>query len=366
MEEFTDQLIKAASDNERKILLFNKLKTIDSDDVSQSITDIKENYKSYLESLNLPKKVQKKEQKNIESLLLNTVMIYTMTDLMQKEANKTKEFIDKKTQTQTDYQHILTNTCQLAKELDFNNALKTSILHTYLLWNGYYSKDKHLFFQGSERGLIQGIFSYDIMNSKGVCLNFSSMLTELLNQAGYDAATLINAVDKNTKLDYERRIKRNIGKEKLSFQLLGKILTPISNNIGNHAFNLIKDNNFLYIYDSTNVALLNILNETSAEIVEGQGIYTLNKGFSYMINNEKNINLLDELSLNNLEFAKNTKFSPVLYECLDVLESNKSLLDDYYLSIENNIEKIATVMDNAKVLKKEIRTKKKNKTFYEE
>ena len=39
------------------------------------------------------------------------------------------------------------------------------------------------------------MYSYDIMNGNGVCLNFSDMLKDILNECGYSSSILINGLE---------------------------------------------------------------------------------------------------------------------------------------------------------------------------
>lgn len=324
-------------------------------EVPNLIKQIKEEKEYKINNMDLSKKEKKEQKKTIEKELSKIFRINLLSNTMKNNLVESKEYVEKRTNANKYYQKNLVNTDLLAKELHLSNSLEYSLLHTYLLWNGYYSKDKDLVFNGSDRKLITGLFSYDIMAGKGVYLNFSYMLTELLNQSGYQAATLINSVDKKTKLEYDRKIKRKKKKDNIYFRSFGKFMEPISNKIGNHAFNLIKGNEKLYIYDSTNICLLNIKNKEQAQIVEGKGTYKLNIDFSYCLNtDDKSIELLDSLLLPENQYRHFNEFSPILYQHIELFDQNKSLLNDYYATIEPSIDEITNVLKNAKTLKKEM------------
>ena len=142
--------------------------------------------------------------------------------------------------------------------------VELSNLFTYLLWNGYLSKTKQHVYRIEDRKMIIGLAFADIMDGVGVCLNHADMLKDFLNTCGYNSSTMINLVDKNIKSNYKFDIERKSEKAKKKTEILNLAMCPIMKKIGNHAFTLIEDNNKLYIYDSTNLMLLNVINPYEA------------------------------------------------------------------------------------------------------
>lgn len=246
--------------------------------------------------------------------------------------------IGKHTSVLEKYFEILEKTKALSKELGLNNSLELCNLFTYLLWCGYFSKEKHLEYNPKGRKNIPGLYFTDIMSGRGVCLNFSYMLTDFLNQFDYSSATLANYFPKGCKKDYRVDINRNMPKK--SFNLFRTLDKKGLENYGNHAFNLVRENNELYIYDATALMLLHPSNKDNAIIINGRGTLYLKPYISYGINfQEKSIPTLDLL------VQKNS--FPVLYDredfiatwemCLELFRENIQLLDDFYSEIENNI-----------------------------
>lgn len=182
------------------------------------------------------------------------------------------------------YKDILRKTKQLASELKLNNSLELSNLFTYLLWNGYFSKDNLLKFQTDKRLLITNYYGFDIMNGIGVCLNFSDMLSDFLNQFDYNVATIFNIVSKKVKTDYMPTVKRESSKSNFRQRIISAMASPLSNVVGNHAFNFICENDGFYIYDSTNLMMFNLEDKFNCSNVCGTGSAKIKPYFSHYLN----------------------------------------------------------------------------------
>lgn len=249
------------------------------------------------------------------------------------------------------YKEILENTKNIANELGFKNSLELCILYTYLLWNGYFSKDRELKYQIKGANRIAGMYSYDIMNGSGVCLNFSDMLTDFINMFDYSAATLASQLN-DYERSYEIKINRTLGdfKEPFISKLLNKTVKGV-----NHSFNLINEDNKLYIYDATNLFIAKLKNTKEAIIIPGLGKFNINPYFSYSLNlNQKSKEVLDLLLENEiLDSPYNEQdFIAISNKCIELLNSNKSLLNDFYNEIVNNILNIVKTINNPENIKK--------------
>lgn len=155
------------------------------------------------------------------------------------------------------------------------------------MWNGYFSKDQSFNYQIENRSLIHGMYSFDIMNGNGVCLNFSDMLKDILNECGYNSSIILNKINNIEEMEKfcVLDIKRNVVKScNLITKVIPLLLKPIINKIGNHAFNLIEENGKLYIYDATNLLFLKLNSTTEASILAGKGEFKLTPYSSYLLN----------------------------------------------------------------------------------
>lgn len=179
------------------------------------------------------------------------------------------------------------------------------------MWNGYISKNQNFNYQIEKRALISGMYSFDIMNGNGVCLNFSDMLKDILIECGYNSSILLNKITSKEEIKkfYVPEIERNIIKPyNIITKAMPLVFKPIINKIGNHAFNLIEDNGKLYIYDSTNLLFLQLDSTIVADILAGKGVFKLTPYLSYILNDSKERSTLDTLhTIDNFTSPYNRK-----------------------------------------------------------
>jgi hypothetical protein len=230
------------------------------------------------------------------------------------------------------YKSLLKKCNSLAIELKLNNSLEVSNLFTYLLWNGYFSVNRQNKYQIEKRDLILGLYSLDLLNGIGVCLNHSDMLCDLLNQGGYKSAILVNHLDRNIKRSYLPDIKRIITKPRIKTRVSSFLLRPISKKFGNHAFNLIREKGKIYIYDSTNLTINEVIDHNTANVIVGNGKIKLNPFFSYVLNPKyTSKRVLDSLYSKDLSSPYSEEDFKYSWEKLfDIVETNDSLVADYY------------------------------------
>lgn len=274
-------------------------------------------------------------------------------------AKKNLEIKTKLKESFENYNHIIKNFTNLNNELKLSNSLETSILFTYLLYNGYFSINKEHKYSLENRLIIPEFFSFDIFHGQGACLNYSDMLTDLLNALNYDAATIINYVDKKTKNDYfpniEVKMKKPKGYTKLFHSTIGD---KGGKKIGNHACTLIKENSEYYIYDSTNLTMFECKNSKEAIHNIGTGKLTLNPYFSKIITNDWKVytTIKDFCKADDYTCPYNRKnFIYTNEELIEMLNNNKALLDDFYNEIFCYIYDIVSETSDPKKIKKLIK-----------
>ena len=124
------------------------------------------------------------------------------------------------------YTNVLNQTKQLSNELDVKNSLEMCILYSYLLYGGYYSQNGTHSYKIEDRVMIPGMFFHEIFKGRGVCLNYSDMLCDLLNVKGYNAAILGNKVNDCKDVGYRIPIERGFIKPTLLSRI--KIATSLS------------------------------------------------------------------------------------------------------------------------------------------
>ena len=252
-----------------------------------------------------------------------------------------------------EYNLLINKILLLAKELDISNSLELCILYSYLLWNGYLSKTKENVFKSYGRKFINGLYFADIMDGIGVCLNHADMLRDILKISRYTSIMLENSQDDNINVNYKLDIERNG---------VVDIPRPLSERLfrkkkANHVFNLIEENNKLYIYDSTNMLLYNLVDSNYSRLVNGKGKNKLfpyqSYDFTYSKEEEE---LLDKviMGVNNTSPYTNEDFVSTSEVNLEIIRNSVSLLEDFYHEARIDIIGIAEKTD------KIVRTKKNN------
>lgn len=256
-----------------------------------------------------------------------------------------KDFLRKKEimkESYESYDNIIDSFINLANELNIKNSLELSLLFSYTLYNGYFSFNRKHFYKIENRLSISNFYAADIFNGGGVCLNYSDMLTDILNKKGYDAAIITNKINK-VKRGYTPNIEMNVIKPKLSTKIISLMLNPISNLVGNHACTLIIDKDNPYIYDPTNLTMFNCENSKKATHELGEGSIKLTPYFSLIIaTNNQNINAFDKLCLcKNYNNPYSRKDFIITAECnYEKYNNNPNIFSDFSDSIMPNINNI--------------------------
>lgn len=262
------------------------------------------------------------------------------------------------------YNNILENYKKLAQELKVNSSLDLSHLLTYMLWNGYFSVNKEHFYKLQGRLLLPGMYSFDVIKGKGVCLAYAELLHNYLSICGKHSSILTCKVptEKNAiSCDYRPEIERNT-KSNMSSRVFNNFMTfflgGLINKVGNHAITLIEENGRIYAYDPTNLYALNIKDASIASIINGKGEFQIKPLMTFIMDPHSDSNhIYEKLLLGNIEPALTRKEFIFSFENLmELINSNISLLDDAYDNIHSDLEYIDRQTDkiggNYKALKK--------------
>lgn len=250
------------------------------------------------------------------------------------------------------YNSLLGKMACLSKELDLNNSLEISILFSYLLWKGYLSKTKENKFESENRKMLTGLYFADIMDGRGVCLNHCEMLKDFLSICGYSSVMLMNYASNDVKITRVLDIKRKINDsaDNVVATLLSLLKIVKRNNI-NHIFNLIEEDEKLYIYDATNLSLHSIDNSFSASIINGGGRRKLYPYQSYnFCLSERDCTLMDKLLTGKITPSPYTKedFISIGRVALEIMKNSHCLFEDFYTEARPDIMGISEETDKIK------------------
>ncbi len=302
-------------------------------------------------------KLDGKENKELLERIMNEVFVEKMSsqDLRMvkycQEARTTYQQFSEITlnnrekyhQAFKNYDILLRKTILLGRELKLKNSLEVSNLYTYLLWNGYFSLSKEHKYSLTRGNLRIGDYFTDIVRGRGVCLNYSVMLDDLLTEGNFLSTVILNRIGGKIKRDYTPDLKRNI--EKNLFSTIRMNMTKLINRKGNnHACTLIQENNLFYIYDPTNLVIVQLDGATMATVIAGKGTLLLDPYMSYlMFDTAEKRSLINNLcNQENFSCPYNRRDFIFCWENnLEVFQENISLIEDYYTDIKTHLEQIA-------------------------
>lgn len=278
------------------------------------------------------------------------------------EENDLKIFCD----IMDSYNFILDLWIKLFEELNVVKSIDICNFVSYLLYNGFFSKDKVLYYQFENRLNTPKNYALDIMNGNGVCLNYSCLLNDFLKKKQF-FSSVISLKFRNTKSNYSPNIKFNSvelsnynQESKNIFNNIFKIFEYFFGSC-DHASTLVCDNNIQYIYDITNLEYLKLKNFWIAELIGGIGYHKLNYRFNYEtaksflecnINDSFNIFALEEIKKNKEYFYPSEEVIINSWERTnDLFNSNILLLNDCYFETKKDIDKIADYIEEKKKIK---------------
>lgn len=226
---------------------------------------------------------------------------------------------------------ILKNIKETFNRIEPNNLHEYFYLYCYLLFNGYFSKDKYYehnedtIFEIVDRNIYD---NFNIYSGTGVCSANSVLLKKILDNFNINSQCLkINA--QNIKGKKIIDIKRNLGKK----------YENSNSTTYNHQVVFVRTNESCFILDPTAICELEILK--NKEIYYPNGEYILDKELlkkSLPNINYKNKNTISKDIL--IEYYKNMKD-----KCL----KNKHILEELYNNNKENYKEISKKLEYFKI-----------------
>lgn len=250
------------------------------------------------------------------------------------------------------YRDILELYRNIAEELKLSTALEFSYYYTYLLWNGYFSVTKEHKYNKVNRPTDLNFLANSVLNGGGVCLEYSALLNDFLkvcNKESLLMSCFVPFKKDEVVFEYRPNIVRNVNENiKISAEMLSIIGNAfgITKRIGNHAVTVINENGQQYVFDATNLSVLNIEEKLRASLINGKGYFDLKKYFLDLLN------LTDCASTSELFYMLKNEIAHSSLErdgiisdyenTLKIVERNRNLLDKGYDSIHSSIEQISS------------------------
>ena len=326
-----DEALQGFSEEEKKLVIFRTFIETDSDAKARYIL--------------------KNTIGKVDGVLRLYIVSLLVTALCQKNEAKTEA--ESLFDYDYDYQSLITDFVKLSKELKLDSSLELCELYTYMLWNGYFSKDKMMQYTPNGLNCVPNIASHLIMSGEGNCLSVNSMLTDILNRSGYDSAVLI-ATAKGKLKGYHPKIEMTSNPSSSELSNYISIKQWITQELfGNHAISLVSDNNGIYVFDAQNLGVYGLESNTKARNYDGRHILKLKPYLSFYLNdkddNYKALSRFLSSTNYNLPCSKED-YEKVWEEQLELYNANAALLDDYHSAINYSIERINKKVEKAKEL----------------
>lgn len=250
------------------------------------------------------------------------------------------------------YYNIIKKSAKLFNEINLNDPVEISVLYEYLLWNGYFSKDKNLVYSPSGRKNNLGLVGADIMTGKSVCLNNADMLTNILQECDIEAYTIGCSVptNKNANFQYIPDIERKKIDSSVRYKILEKIINMLPfDKIGNHAVTCFKNDKTYSVNDPTSLAFLNFNGMTKMKYV-GSDMEIIFKPWIMLYLNDINthskfLEIMTTISSNsNLELLKLNNIRNTSKMVLDICRNNEKLLNDFHSEIYEDINGVCKTL----------------------
>ena len=296
----------------------------------------------------------KEEEEKITLRNIKKMFNEMLFDMFSEERERTKDAV-----YSIAYKKIIDKTASFLKdELKVNDPIRESIIFEYLLWNGYFSKDKsYQFSMGNVIGVISCLGA-DIMRGNGTCLNNAHMLSDVLNKSGYKSYPTICYCDvpkligrkKNEYPPIKRKYDENndVFEDDLKhdYKFLYIALKPTARMIGNHVIVSIKYDNKIFGADPTNLCFIDYKNRKIDKGINVNVNFKLKPLSTRVINSDKE----NETGI-IFEYKKNTprRTTPFIdkellikkyIEEVNYCDSKKELLDEFHKDCEEEIDVI--------------------------
>jgi len=245
------------------------------------------------------------------------------------------------------YNKVLENYKLLSQELGIEDSLSLSHLFSYMLWNGYYSVSKTHSYKLQDRLLLPSMHSFDVIKGGGVCLAYAELLHNYLTVCDKKSSLLDckcptgkNDISCSYRPEIERSIKNSFSGKTL-YQILVLLLRGLVNKTGNHSVTLIEEDDKLFIYDPTNLYVLNVVSENTASIINGSGNFQIKPFSTLIMKPDSDDNRLFERLVSGIEIAPAFTRREIIFSFENIIElinNNINMLDDAYDNIHSELE----------------------------
>ncbi len=258
------------------------------------------------------------------------------------------------------YKEIISKTADLLKYIKMDNAFDASLIFQYLLWNGYFSKDKNFKYSQDNRFNALDAFGADIMRGYSVCLNNSDMLTRVLNSLDIPSRILCCSTNELKLPNDNRILKPNDNQFVKHIDNSSPWENFLINHIiGNHAIVVFNHEDLDYVIDPTNCYFIKPSGYKKLKFFNTDNILKIKKRTSVLLNSLSNpleersaiSKDLDHILLNLFMQSKsksskiNKEFlSDIYYKAIKSYATNIELFKDFHTEITPQIDTVCKTL----------------------
>ena len=258
------------------------------------------------------------------------------------------------------YKEIISKTADLLKYIKMDNAFDASLIFQYLLWNGYFSKDKNFKYSKDNRFNALDAFGADIMRGYSVCLNNSDMLTRVLNSLDIPSRILCCSTNELKLPNDNRILKPNDNQFVKHIDNSSPWENFLINHIiGNHAIVVFNHEDLDYVIDPTNCYFIKPSGYKKLKFFNTDNILKIKKRTSVLLNSLSNpleersaiSKDLDHILLNLFMQSKsksskiNKEFlADIYYKAIKSYATNIELFKDFHTEITPQIDTICKTL----------------------
>lgn len=258
------------------------------------------------------------------------------------------------------YKEIISKTADLLKYIKMDNPFDASLIFQYLLWNGYFSKDKNFKYSQDNRFNALDAFGADIMRGYSVCLNNSDMLTRVLNSLDIPSRILCCSTNELKLPNDNRILKPNDNQFVKHIDNSSPWENFLINHIiGNHAIVVFNHEDLDYVIDPTNCYFIKPSGYKKLKFFNTDNILKIKKRTSVLLNSLSNpleersaiSKDLDHILLNLFMQSKsksskiNKEFlSDIYYKATKSYATNIELFKDFHTEITPQIDTVCKTL----------------------
>lgn len=261
------------------------------------------------------------------------------------------------------YQEFIKNYNKLNKTFNLNDPVQINTMFSYLLYEGYLSKDKEFEFSSKQARDMANLGGANIITGKGVCRHISSMLTDIMNDYGIQSNQLgvcsmnynikikilneqkytkeelhnwcrTHITDENTYSFIIKLIDAFIDKNKQNIELSYEIedeKNSIKKIVGNHAISVAFKDGKTYFLDPTQSRIYRMIEDGNGVLYDDEcdNIPIRTTG-TFVLNEIKDFYTLKQSLSKPCQYISKEEEKEMVKNTLEICNGNMDIFEQFY------------------------------------